>query len=121
MSYFTIPTLKTITRSNQLEEALGTLRSMTQKVEFLKLFISMYGIGFGLDIPMQFSSTKDKAIGKFDDLFARGKVILKAKHRIQKHPPPRKARLSSSPSTDFGLTLLPESVKMRRQSELPSR
>jgi hypothetical protein len=49
---------------------------MTQNVDFLKLFISMYGIGFGLDIPMQFSSTKDKAIGKFDDLLARAKLIL---------------------------------------------
>jgi len=110
VSYFTIPTLKTITRSNQLEEALGTLRSMTQKVDFLKLFISMYGIGFGLDVPMQFSSTKDKAIGKFDDLLARAKVILKAKHRIPERPPPRKGRQSSSPA-DFGLTLLPEWVE----------
>ena len=107
MSYFTIPTLKTITRSNQLVAALETLRSMTQKVDFLKLFISMYGIGFGLDIPMQFSSTKDKAIGKFDDLLARAKVILNEKHRIPERPRPRKARQSSSPA-DFGLTHLPQ-------------
>ena len=70
----------------------------------------MYGIGFGLDVPMQFSSTKDKAIGKFDDLLARAKVILKAKHRIPERPPPRKGRQSSSPA-DFGLTLLPEWVE----------
>jgi hypothetical protein len=107
VSYFTIPTLKTIKSSNQINAALETLRSMTQKVDFLKLFISMYGIGFGLDIPMQFSSTKDKAIGKFDDLLARAKAILNAKHRIPERPRPRKARQSSSPA-DFGLTLLPE-------------
>ena len=67
----------------------------------------MYGIGFGLDIPMQFSSTKDKAIGKFDDLLARAKAILNEKHRIPERPTPRKSRQSSSPA-DFGLTPLPE-------------
>jgi hypothetical protein len=107
VSYFTIPTLRAITRSNQLDEALGTLRSTTQRVDFLKLFISMYGIGFGIDISMQFSSTKNKAIGKFDDLLARAKAILNAKHKIPDRPPPRKAKQGSSPA-DFGLTLLDE-------------
>ena len=37
MSYFTIPTLKTITRFKQLKDALETLRSMTQKVDFFKV------------------------------------------------------------------------------------
>jgi hypothetical protein len=107
VSYFTIPTLRAIIRPKQLEEALGTLRSMTQRVDFLKLFISMYGIGFGIDIPMQFSSTKNKAIGKYDDLLARANSILTAKHTIPDRPPPRKAKQGSSPA-DFGLTLLDE-------------
>ena len=58
ISYFTIPTLRTIRSPKQLEAALGTLRSMTKKLDFLKLFISMYAIGFGFKISLKFPTAK---------------------------------------------------------------
>jgi hypothetical protein len=76
ISYFTIRTLRTIRSPKRLEAALATLRSMTKKLDFLKLFISMYAIGFGFDIPLKFSNSKNKAVGSYDDLIARAKHIL---------------------------------------------
>jgi hypothetical protein len=65
----------------------------------------MWGIGFGLDISMQFSSTKDKSVGKLEDLLKRSKAILSSKIQPPDHPPLRKLRKGSSPA-DFGLTPL---------------
>ena len=105
VSYFTISTLRTIKTATQLDQALSSLKSNTQKTDFLKMFICMWGIGFGLDISMQFSSTKDKSVGKLEDLLKRSKAILSSKIQPPDHPPLRKLRKGSSPA-DFGLTPL---------------
>ena len=107
ISYFTIPTLRTIRTYADLVKALGTLTSKTQKVDFLRMLISMYVIGFGIGVSIQFSSTKDKTIGKYEDLLNRSKALLQAKHVIPERTPTRKAKLNSNPA-DFGLTLLAE-------------
>jgi hypothetical protein len=108
VSYFSVVyTLQTITTAKKLDAALATIGSAMKKVEFLKLFIKMYAIGFGYDISTQFSSTKDKEMGKLTDLLKRAQDILKAKYRIPERPPARKAKQSSSPE-DFGLTRLPQ-------------
>ena len=67
----------------------------------------MYGIGFGLDVSMQFSSVKDNAIGKFGDLLARANHILRSKPTISLTPPSRRVKNVTSPE-DFGLTLVAE-------------
>ena len=67
----------------------------------------MYGIGFGLDVSMQFSSVKDNAIGRFGDLLARANHILRSKPSIPLTPPSRRVKNVTSPE-DFGLTLVPE-------------
>jgi hypothetical protein len=122
ISYFTIPTLQTIRSPKQLEAALGTLRSMTKKLDFLKLFINMYAIGFGFDIPLKFSNSKDKAVGSYGDLIARAKHILTQKHTIPDIPPLQKG-CQSTPSK-FGLTLVKEwttlpvkSIKLRLRTK----
>jgi hypothetical protein len=106
ISYFTIPTLRTMRSPKQLEAAIGTLRSMTKKLDFSKLFISMYAIGFGFDIPLKFSNSKNKEVGTYDDLIARAKHILTQKHTIPDIPPLQKG-CQSTPS-EFGLTLVNE-------------
>jgi hypothetical protein len=107
ISYFTIPTLRTIKKPQHLDEALATLNSMTKKIDLLKMFISMYAFGFGIDVPIKFSSSKDKTVGTFDDLLRRAKHILAQKFVIPVSPPLRKVAQTSSP-LDFGLTLLEE-------------
>jgi len=105
ISYFTIPTLREIKKPIHLTAALKTLKSDSKKVDLLKMFITMHVIGFGLDVSMQFSSTKDKAVGKLVDLLARANKILSLKKEVPLSPPIRRVKSSSSPA-DFGLTPL---------------
>ena len=86
VSYYSIPTLRTITNDRQLDAALTTLSTMTKKLDFLKLFIQMYDIGFGLDIPIKFSNAKNKKVGSFGDLLARAKHILEQNFVIPENP-----------------------------------
>ena len=79
---------------------------MTKKLDFLKLFISMYAIGFGLKISLKFSNSKNKAVGTYDDLIARAKHILTQNYTIPDIPPLQKG-CQSTPS-EFGLTLVNE-------------
>ena len=106
ISYFNIPTLRTIKTFDQLQVALKTFgKSETQKKDFLKLFICMYAIGFGQDVSIQFSNKKDNTIGTLKDLLERAKDILSLNVLIPNKPPIRGVNQSLSPS-DFGLTLL---------------
>ena len=86
VSYYSIPTFRTITNDRQLDAALTTLSTMTKKLDFLKLFIQMYGIGFGLDVPIKFSNAKDKKVGSFGDLLARSTHILEQNFVIPENP-----------------------------------
>jgi hypothetical protein len=107
VSYYSIPTLRTITNHRQLDAALTTLSTMTKKLDFLKLFIQMYGIGFGLDsIPIKFSNAKDKKVGSFDDLIARAKHILEQNFVIPESPKIRK--VTQITPSEFGLTPVEE-------------
>jgi hypothetical protein len=66
----------------------------------------MYGIGFGLDVSIRFSSVKD-TIENFGDLLARDNHILRSKLTILLTPPSRRVKNITS-AEDFGLTLVAE-------------
>ena len=104
ISYFTIPTLRKITKVKELRDAVKTLPSETQKKDFLKLFISMYRIGFGIEaVSTAWSTKKDPSIGTYTELLDRAEKILLAKYTIPERPPIRKVRKNSTPAT-YGLT-----------------
>jgi len=108
ISYFTIVySFRSLTTIVLLTQALDSLGSVAKKVDFLKLFIKMYAVGFGYPISTQFSSVKDPTLGKLNDLFKRACAILRSKnlYPILDRPPARKTKLRATPA-DFGLTLL---------------
>ena len=110
ISYFTIVySFRSLRTTLLLNQALDSLKSNAKKVEFLKLFIRMYAVGFGYPISIQFSSVKDPALGKLPDLTKRACEILRLKHLypIPDRPPARRTKLRTTPA-DFGLTPLNE-------------
>jgi hypothetical protein len=104
ISFFTIPTLRQIRSVPELEDALASLSSNTKRKDLLKLFISMYRIGFGIEtVSIVWSSGKDKKVGEYPDLLDRAKKICEKNYPIPDRPPIRKVQKATSPE-DYGLT-----------------
>lgn len=105
ISYFTIHTLKSIKTPAQLDKALETLNTVSEKVDLLKNLICMWSSFGHSDISTQFSKASDKTFGKYGNLLDRVRAILTRKLTIPLRPALRSLKKTLTPE-DFGLTPL---------------
>jgi len=103
-SYFGMPRIREITSETLLRQVVERdIKTKGDKIIFLKNFINTFVIGFGYShFYKPLSSTKDKSVGTYDDLFERARLIVREKLKPPSSPPVSKLVQLTNPS-EFGL------------------
>ena len=123
VSYFNVPTLRSVKNMKMVDGALASMRSQADKVAFLTQLINMYVKGFNMkQFQRPMSSATDKSVGKYDDLYARVKEILSKRLTIPTTLPIGPIKQFLSPDS-YGLTattLYDELVAKHQQNAVDS-
>ena len=102
-SYFGMPRIREITSETLLRQVVERdIKTKGDKIIFLKNFINTFVIGFGYShFYKPLSSTKDKSVGTYDDLFERARLIVREKLKPPSSPPVKLVQLTNP--SEFGL------------------